>query len=117
MLERKINILGRSISLKKLLILIGIVVFVCVVLNTLRVPDEYTGEFIKMEFYPRSSGTGQDAILYFRDSDGIYNYLIINEYATGIMVELDHQRGEWLTVKFGRSVFGDINVIRDYEVN
>lgn len=115
--KKKIKILGRQISIKKLLFLFIVGLVLYIIVFNLRMPKEFGGEFIKTEFFPKSNSCGNDAILYFKDNNGVYHYLIVNEYNTGILVELDYHVGEQVTVRYGNSLLGDIHSLWSYEVD
>ena len=114
-MKKEINILGRQVKIKKIIGLVVVVVFCYFVLISIRLPGTYSGEFVRADFLPRYDNGGSDAILYFKNQDDVYSYLIINEYSTGIMVELNSQVGKWITVHYGSSILGNTNCIHSYE--
>lgn len=104
-------------SLKKLLFLVAVGLVCYIILFNVKLPKDFSGEFVKTEFFPKSSSCGNDAILYFKDNDGVYHYLVVNEYKTGLLVELEYHIGKNVTVKYGESLLGDIHSLRSYEVD
>lgn len=114
-LSKEINILGRRITVLKLLVIFGIVGFLINLAYNFQTVETFEGEFVETVYIPRSDGCGNDAILYFL-TDGTYHYIVINSYKPGLMLELDYHKGDMLKFQYGSSWHTDHNVGISYEV-
>lgn len=114
-LSREINILGRRITVLKLLIIIGVSFFLLNLAYNFKTIETMEGEFVQTVYVPRSDGNGNDAVLYFK-IDGTYHYLVLNSYKPGLMVELDYHIGDILELRYASSWYTDHNVGISYEV-
>ncbi len=72
-----------------------------------------SGELIGITRYPQSDGW--DIVLFLNDS-GVMKYLVINEWKTGIMVELEDHIGDNVEILYAFKPLFDINIITDYRV-
>lgn len=114
-LSKEINILGRHITVLKLLVIIGVTLFLLNLAYNFRTVEYFEGEFIQTVYVPRSDGCGNDAVLYFNIS-GTYHYLVLNSYKPGLMVELDYHKGDMLRLQYTSRFFIDLNNGVSYEV-
>jgi len=73
----------------------------------------FSGNLVSIKKYPQ--GPRYDVVLFFNNS-GIIEYLVINEYKTGLMVELENCIGVNVTIWYEYHPFKDINRAVDYEV-
>lgn len=114
-LSKEINILGRRVTVLKLVIIIGVLIFLFNLTSNFKTTETMEGEFVQTIYIPRSDGNGNDAILYFKIDD-IFHYLVINSYKPGLMVELDYHKGDTLKLYYASSWYKDYHVGISYEV-
>lgn len=112
---KKINILGRRITVLKLIVIVGIIGFLLNLAYSFQTVKTFEGEFIETVYVPCSDGCGNDAVLFFK-IDGIYHYLVLNSYKPGLMVELDYHVGDMLSLRYTSKHFQDCNTGISYEV-
>lgn len=104
--NEKIRIGKRQISIKKIILLMVLGLICYTVIFNLSIPQTYTGRLERIEFFPKSNNPGSDAVLYFKIND-TYHYLVLNEYRTGMMVELEYKLGKKVTVHYKTNVVGE----------
>lgn len=114
-LKKEINILGRKVTVLKLVVIISASLFLLNLGYNFKTMETMEGEFIQIVYIPRSDGCGNDAILYFLIDD-TYHYLVLNSYKPGLMLELDYHKGDTLKFQYGSSWYTDYNVGISYEV-
>lgn len=114
-LSREINILGRRITVLKLVVIIGVIGFLLNLAYNLKTVETFEGEFVETVYIPKSDSHGNDAVLYFKIGD-IYHYLVFNSYKPGLMVELDYHKGDVLRLRYNSRYFIDHNTGVSYEV-
>lgn len=114
-LKKEINILGRKVTVLKLVVIISVSLFLLNLGYNFKTIETMEGEFIQTVYIPRSDGCGNDAILYFL-TDDTYHYIVINSYKPGLMLELDYHKGDILKFQYASSWHTDHNVGISYEV-
>lgn len=97
-----------------ILIVIGIVATVYIY-TTVGESKSYVGQLARIDYMPKSNGPGNDAILIFNNS-GTFNYVVINEYKSGLMLELEYKIGNNIKISYQYYTMQDKNVIINYEV-
>jgi len=96
-------------------IVIAVFIIILCVLFAWTSSEDRIGEGILVQVakYPTHDG-GNDVVLLFNNS-GSYKYVVINEWKTGIMVELDNQVGNNIKITYRYYPLQDKNVIVDWE--
>lgn len=80
--------------------------------------ERYDGEgatLHKIVYIPKSDANGNDAVLIFNYS-GQLNYLVLNKYKAGFILELEHKVGKEVKVHYKYMPNQDLNVGIDYQV-
>ena len=73
-----------------------------------------TGELMDIQIFSRHDGN-HDTVIIFNVS-GENKYVVMNEWKTGQIVELDSHRGEMIRLTYLYREFQDKNILFDYEV-
>ena len=71
-----------------------------------------SGELLAIKKYPTNDG-GTDVVLLFNNSGGL-SYLVINEWRTGMMVELEYRIGRNIDINYLYYYLYDKNVMLSY---
>lgn len=105
----------KKLSKKNLIVLIIFISILCALFAYTFGEDRVgSGILVQVAKYPTHDG-GNDVVLLFNNS-GSYKYVVINEWKTGIMVELDNQIGNNIKVTYKYYFLQDKNVIVDWEM-
>ena len=72
----------------------------------------YSGELLAIKKFPTNNG-GTDVVFLFNNS-GSHSYLVINEWKTGMMVELEYRIGRNIDIHYLYYYLQDRNVMVSY---